>query len=84
MYDPYWFQEMYPEWFDQPVTTQDIIRWFFVFVLPFLAVYLYVRYFESRAVLYIRYKVRPFFKYRLHLEKLIIHVKKILAIRVFR
>jgi len=84
MYDPIAFMKMYPEWFDQPVTTQDIIRWFFVFVLPFLAVYLYVRYFESRTVLYIRYKVRPFIKYRLHLEKFIIFVKRILAIQVFR
>ncbi len=83
MYDPYWFQDMYPEWFDQPVNAHDVIRWFFIFVLPFLAAYLYVK-FESRTVLYFRYKVRPFFKYRLHLEKLIILVKRILAIRVFR
>ncbi|MCX9015089.1 MAG: hypothetical protein OIN89_09930 [Candidatus Methanoperedens sp.] len=84
MYDPYWFQEMYPEWFDQPVTTHDVLRLVFVFVVPFLIPYLYIKYFESRTVLYIRYKVRPFVKYGLHLEKVIIFLKRILAIRVFR
>lgn len=84
MYDPFWFQEMYPEWFDQPVTVNDVLRLVLVFIVPFLIPYLYIKYFESRTVLYIRYKVRPFFKYTLHLEKVIIFLKKILAIRIFR
>lgn len=84
MYDPLTFKEMYPEWFNTPVSAHDVLSLVFVFVVPFLIPYLYVRYFESRTVLYFRYRVRPFFKYTLHLEKFIIFVKRILAIRVLR
>ena len=71
-------KKMYPEMFVHNVTVTDITVWIFVFILPFLIPYLYIRFFENRIVLFIRGRLIPFIKYRLHLEKLIIFVKRVL------
>jgi hypothetical protein len=71
-------QKMYPEMFGHNVTVADITIWTFVFILPFLIPYLYIRFFESRVILFTRNRLIPFIKYRLHLEKLIIFVKRVL------
>ncbi|CAG0961547.1 hypothetical protein METP3_00857 [Methanosarcinales archaeon] len=77
-------KKMYPEMFANNVTVTYIIGWIFVFILPFLIPYLYIRFFESRVVLFIRGKLIPFIKYRLHLGKLIIFVKRVLEYPIIR
>ncbi len=77
-------RKMYPEFFAHEVAVTDIAFGLFVFLLPFLIPYLYVRFFESRVVLFIRGRLIPLIKYRLHLEKLIIFVKRVLEYQIFR
>jgi hypothetical protein len=77
-------KKMYPEIFAHKVTLTDITVWIFVFILPFLIPYLYIRFFESRIVLFIGGRLIPFIKYRLHLEKLIIFVKRVLEYPIIR
>ena len=77
-------KKMYPEFFGRQVTITDMAIGLFIFLLPFLIPYLYIRFFESRAVLFIRCRLVPFVKYRLHLEKFIILVKRVLGYHIFR
>jgi len=77
-------KKIYPEIFANNVTVTDITVWIFVFILPFLIPYLYIRFFESRTVLFIRSKLIPFIKYRLHLVKLIIFMKRVLEYPIIR
>lgn len=74
----------YPEFFGTSVTPEFIIIWLFFFTLPFLIPYLYIRFFESRAASFIRNRLVPFVRFRLHLEKLIVLIKKALEFQVFR
>ena len=77
-------EKIYPEMFGHDVTVTDIAFGLFIFLLPFLIPYLYIRFFESRVVLSIRGKLIPFIIYRLHLEKLIVFVKRVLEYQIFR
>ena len=77
-------KKMYPEMFGHEVTVNDIAIWVFVFLLPFLIPYLYIRFFESSISLFVRGRLIPFIKYRLHLEKLIIFVKRVLEYPIIR
>ncbi len=78
------FMKMYPGWFDAPITPSDIITWVFVFILPFLAPYLYIKYFESGVISIVRNRMVPFVRFRLHSEKLIVVIKRMLEIQILR
>ncbi|MCZ7405038.1 MAG: hypothetical protein O8C67_08920 [Candidatus Methanoperedens sp.] len=76
------FQRTYPEWFP-PTTALDILIGVFIFYLIFLIPYIYVRFVERRLVSFVGYRVIPFIRFRLHLEKLIILIDRILKTPVF-
>ncbi|MCZ7355736.1 MAG: hypothetical protein O8C66_02845 [Candidatus Methanoperedens sp.] len=84
MFDVDTFKKAYPEFFSSPVTGEDIVKWFLVFILPFLLAYLYIRYFESRGSSFLRDRVVPFIRFRLRLDKAIEFIKRILRIQIFR
>ncbi len=77
-------KKLYPEMFGHDIRVTDIAFGLFVFLLPFLIPYLYVKFFESKVVLFIRGRLIPFIEFRLHLEKLIIFIKRVLEYRIFR
>lgn len=75
--------KMYPEFFGHDVPVTDMAINLFVLFLLFLIPYLYIRFFESRIVLFIRGILIPFITYRLHMEKLIIFMKRVLEYQIF-
>jgi hypothetical protein len=82
MYDIEAFKRIYPEWFRAP-TLLDIISVVFFLSLPFLIPYLYIICCESRAVSFVRDRLIPFIRFRLHLEKVITLIKRMLELRIF-
>lgn len=76
--------KMYPEFFSHDIPVTDIAINLFVLFLFFLTPYLYIRFFESRIVLFIGGMLIPFITYRLHMENLIIFVKRVLEYQIFR
>ncbi len=82
MYDVEAFKRAYPEWFP-PTTAMDIVTKVFIFALFFLIPYIYVKFVEKRLVSFVDYRVIPFIRFRLHLEKLIILIERILQTPVF-
>ena len=83
MYNVEDFRRAYPEWFP-PTTAMDILIKVFIFSLLFLIPYIYVRFVEERLVSFVSYRVIPFIRFRLHLEKLIILIERILKTPVFK
>lgn len=76
------FKKIYPGWFNEP-NIPDMLVFLFFFSLPVVIPYLYIRFFESKAVSFIRYRLIPFIRYRLHLERLIDLINRILKFRPF-
>ncbi|MCX9010244.1 MAG: hypothetical protein OIN66_03880 [Candidatus Methanoperedens sp.] len=76
------FKKIYPGWFNEPNLT-DILVLLFFFSLPVLIPYLYIRFFESKAVSFIRNSLIPFIMHRLHLKRLIALINRILRFRIF-
>lgn len=83
MYDVEAFKRAYPEWF-RPTTAIDILIGVFVFALIFLIPYLYVRFVEQGLVSFVRDRVIPFIRIKLHLEKLIFLIDRFLKIQIFK
>jgi len=77
-------EKMYPVFFNSNFTLSDLIVFIVIFVFPFLIPYLYIRFFESRAVSLINNRIIPFIKFRLHLDKLIVFLKRALEFQIFR
>ncbi len=75
-------EKEYPEFFGTSITPGDIIRLLLFFTLPFLIPYLYIRFFESRAVSFFRDRLVPFIRFRLHLERVIVLVKRTLEFQI--
>lgn len=84
MFDVDMFRRTYPEFFSSPVTGEDIVKWFLVFIFPFLFAYLYIKYFEARSSSFLRNWLIPFIRFRLHLDKTITFVDRILNTQIFR
>ncbi|MGB8217454.1 MAG: hypothetical protein WCE94_09140 [Candidatus Methanoperedens sp.] len=82
MYDVEAFKKAYPEWFP-PTRASDILIRVFIFALLFLIPYIYVRFIERKLISFVSYKVIPFIRFRLHLEKLIIFIERILKTPIF-
>ncbi len=85
MYDVETFKKAYPEWF-MPTTAPtalDIITGVVVLALVFLIPYLYIRFIEARLFSFVRGRLAPFIRFRLHLGKLIDSINRILKIRIF-
>lgn len=83
MFDVEAFKRTYPEWFED-TTALDILAGVFVFSLLFLMPYIYVRFIEDGLVSLFNNRLVPFFKIRLHLQKLIELIDRILKIQIFR
>lgn len=83
MFDVETFKRTYPEWFEG-TSALDILAGVFVFSLLFLIPYIYVRFIEDRLVSLFNNRLVPFFKIRLHMEKLVELVNRILKIQIFR
>ncbi len=75
-------KETYPDWFN--ATPDEAFALLFIFVLPFLITYLYIRFFESRLVFFFGNILVPFLRFRLRLEKLFKLIKNILGFQIFR
>ena len=84
MFDVETFKRTYPEFFGSNVTPEDIVRWLFIFIIPFLIAYLYIRFFESGVISFFRDKVVPFIRFRLRLDKFIDFINRILKMQIFR
>jgi len=82
MYDIDAFRRTYPEYFNIQVTLWDIAVGLLFFIMPFLVTYLYIRYFESRAVSFVRARVVPFIRFKLRLDKLIGFVDRVLKMEI--
>ncbi|VVB93533.1 Uncharacterised protein [uncultured archaeon] len=82
MFDVQSFKETYPDWFY--ATPDDAFALLFIFVIPFLITFLYIRFFESRLVLFFESIIVPFLRFRLRLEKPFKLIKNILGFQIFR
>jgi hypothetical protein len=76
-------KEIDPNWV-QGISVEDVLIflsfWLFFFGIP----YLYIRFIEMRLSSFVGNWLVPFFKSKLHLEKPMILIKKILQIEPFR
>ncbi len=82
MFDVQSFKETYPDWFYS--TPDEAFALLFIFVLPFLITYLYIRFFESRLIFLFGNIIVPFLRFRLRLEKPFKLIKNILGFQIFR
>ena len=62
MFNVEMFKKIYPEFYSSPLTDGDIIKWFFIFIFPFLFAYLYIRFFEHKIIL-IKNKIKLYLSY---------------------
>jgi len=81
--DTEYLKRIYPENFPS-ATLIDWIIAVLVFSLIFLIPYFYARFVEPKLVSFIFDRMIPFLMVRLHLQKLISFVNRILNIRIFK
>ncbi|NJD76734.1 MAG: hypothetical protein FIB08_06520 [Candidatus Methanoperedens sp.] len=82
MFEIHSFRETYPDWFY--ATPDEAFALIFIFVIPFLTPYLYIRFFESRLVFFFGNIIVPFLMFKLRLEKPVKLIKNILRFQIFR
>jgi len=81
--DTEYLKRIYPENFPSP-TLIDWVAAIFVFSLFFIIPYFYSRFVEPRLVSFIFDRLIPFLIARLHMQKPITFIDRILNIRIFK
>lgn len=74
-------RQMYPEQFREPGFI-DIV-YILIALLPFLIMYLYIRFIENNLISYINFRLIPFIRYKMRLNGIINFVHRILNIKIF-
>ena len=77
MIGPEELRRLYPDQIRDP-TFGDIVIFLFFFSLPLLIPYVYIKFFENRIMSFINFRLVPFIKFRLHLDRFIHLINKIL------
>lgn len=76
------YKRMYPEDFGEPGFMEIVVR-ILIVLLPFLIIYIYVRFIETDLKYIINSKTIPFLRYKMRLNGIINFIDSILKIKIF-